>query len=69
VISARLAPNRERRWHFCVPLLMSAAGIALISSFGCIASFLAPYLIGWMRDTTQSASLVFRTNAAIVNPQ
>ena len=34
-----------------------AAGIGLISSFGSIASFLAPYLIGWMRDTTQSASL------------
>ena len=61
-----------------------AAGIALISSFGSIASFLAPYLIGWMRDTTQSASLalyvlalfialggflVLRTDAAIVNPQ
>lgn len=61
-----------------------AAGIALISSFGSIASFLAPYLIGWMRDTTQSASLalyvlallialggllVLRTQAAIVNPQ
>ncbi|MGF6594730.1 MFS transporter [Pseudomonas sp. 2835] len=124
--------QRERRWHLCVPLLMSAtgiavaglapgnpvmvlggliiagmgasaalpmfwqlppaflsnttqaAGIALISSFGSIASFLAPYLIGWMRDTTQSASLalyvlalfitlggllVLRTKAAIVNPQ
>jgi MFS family permease len=61
-----------------------AAGIALISSFGSIASFFAPYLIGWMRDTTQSASLalyvlalfialggclVMRTRAAIVNPQ
>ena len=61
-----------------------AAGIALISSFGSIASFLAPYLIGWMRDTTHSASLalyvlalfialggllVLRTRAAIVNPQ
>ena len=124
--------QRERRWHLCVPLLMSAvgiavaglapgnplmvlggliiagmgasaalpmfwqlppaflsngtqaAGIALISSFGSIASFLAPYLIGWMRDTTHSASLalyvlalfitlggllVLRTKAAIVNPQ
>ncbi|MNE40621.1 putative metabolite transport protein NicT [compost metagenome] len=124
--------QRERRWHLCVPLLMSAlgiaiaglspgnpvmvlggliiagmgasaalpmfwqlppaflsnttqaAGIALISSFGSIAAFLAPYLIGWMRDTTQSASLalfvlalfitlggllVLRTQAAIVNPQ
>lgn len=124
--------KRERRWHLCVPLLMSAvgiavaglapgnplmvlggliiagmgasaalpmfwqlppaflsngtqaAGIALISSFGSIASFIAPYLIGWMRDTTHSASLalyvlalfitlggllVLRTRAAIVNPQ
>lgn len=124
--------RRERRWHLCVPLLMSAlgiavaglapgnplmvlggliiagmgasaalpmfwqlppaflsnttqaAGIALISSFGSIASFLAPYLIGWMRDTAHSASLalyvlalfialggllVLRTRAAIVNPQ
>ncbi len=123
---------RERRWHLCIPLLMSAvgialaglapsnptlvlgglivagmgasaalpmfwqlppaflsnstqaAGIALISSFGSIASFFAPYLIGWVRDTTQSASLalyalallialggllVLRTQAAIVNPQ
>ncbi|MGV8371273.1 MFS transporter, partial [Pseudomonas aeruginosa] len=34
-----------------------AAGIALIRSFGRIASFLAPYLIGWIHDTTQSASL------------
>ncbi|WP_434155338.1 MFS transporter [Pseudomonas sp. JZ134] len=61
-----------------------AAGIAMISSFGSVASFLAPYFIGWMRDTTQSASLalyvlaaliavgaflVLRTPAAIVNPQ
>ncbi|WP_437882208.1 MFS transporter [Pseudomonas sp. LRF_L74] len=61
-----------------------AAGIGLISSFGSIASFIAPYLIGWMRDTTQSASLalfvlaffialgaalVLRTPAALVNPR
>jgi len=61
-----------------------AAGIALISSIGSVASFLAPYLIGWMRDTTHSTSLalyvlagvmtlggllVLRTQAAIVNPQ
>ncbi|QHF40068.1 MFS transporter [Pseudomonas sp. S34] len=61
-----------------------AAGIALISSFGSIAAFFAPYLIGWMRDTTQSANLalyllallialggflVLRTQSSIVNPQ
>lgn len=61
-----------------------AAGIAMISSLGSIASFAAPYFIGWMRDTTQSASLalfvlaifialgavlVLRTPAALVNPR
>lgn len=61
-----------------------AAGIAMISSFGSVAAFLAPYLIGWMRDATQSASLalyvlalfialggvlVLRTHASIVNPR
>lgn len=60
-----------------------AAGIALISSLGSIASFFTPYFIGWVRDTTHSASLalyvlavfialggllVLRTHAAIVNP-
>ena len=61
-----------------------AAGIALISSFGSIAAFAAPYFIGWMRDTTHSSSLalyllailialgaalVLRTPAAVVNPR
>ncbi|CAI3806312.1 Putative metabolite transport protein NicT [Pseudomonas sp. MM221] len=60
-----------------------AAGIALIGSLGSIASFFTPYFIGWVRDTTHSASLalyvlavfialggllVLRTRAAIVNP-
>ncbi|WP_438284346.1 MFS transporter [Pseudomonas alabamensis] len=60
-----------------------AAGIALISSLGSVASFAAPYFIGWVRDTTHSASLalytlavfiafggllVLRTRAALVNP-
>ncbi|WP_431484536.1 MFS transporter [Pseudomonas solani] len=63
---------------------VQAAGIALVSAFGSIAAFLAPYLIGWMRDTTHSASLalfllaflialggllVLRTPAALVNPR
>ncbi len=43
-----------------------AAGIALISSFGSIAAFLAPYLIGWMRDTTQSASLALYLLAILI---
>ena len=60
-----------------------AAGIALISSLGSVASFAAPYFIGWVRDTTHSASLalytlavfiafggllVLRTRASLVNP-
>ncbi len=60
-----------------------ATGIALISSLGSVASFLTPYFIGWMRDTTHSPSLalhilalfialggllVLRTRAATVNP-
>ncbi|MGC3136674.1 MFS transporter, partial [Pseudomonas aeruginosa] len=54
-----------------------------ISSFGSIAAILAPYLIGWMRDSTHSASqalyllailialgagLVQRTPPALVKP-
>ncbi|MGE8463825.1 MAG: MFS transporter [Pseudomonas capeferrum] len=61
-----------------------APGLALISSLGSVAAFVAPYLIGWMRDNTQSASLalyllslvialgallVLRTSAAVVNPR
>lgn len=34
-----------------------AAGLGLISTFGSIASFVAPILIGWVRDTTNSSSL------------
>jgi MFS family permease len=60
-----------------------APGLALISSLGSVAAFVAPYLIGWMRDTTQSASLalymlslviafggllVLRIQAKVVNP-
>lgn len=60
-----------------------APGIALISSLGSVAAFVAPYLIGWMRDNTNSASLalyllsvmitlgallVLRTSGKVVNP-
>ncbi|CAM6198123.1 MFS transporter, partial [Escherichia fergusonii] len=34
-----------------------AAGLGLISTFGSIASFVAPILIGWVRDTTNSSFL------------
>ena len=40
-------------WQFPPAFLSAAtlsAGLAIISSFGSIASFGAPYMIGWMRD-------------------
>ena len=40
-------------WQFPPAFLSAAtlsAGLAIISSFGSIASFAAPYMIGWMRD-------------------
>ncbi|MDH0301937.1 MULTISPECIES: MFS transporter [unclassified Pseudomonas] len=43
-----------------------ATGIALISSFGSIASFLAPYLIGWMRDTAGSPGLALQVLAVAI---
>ena len=43
-----------------------AAGIALISSFGSVAAFLAPYLIGVVRDATQSASLALYALALLI---
>ena len=46
-----------------------AAGIAMISSFGSIAAFLAPYLIGWMRDATQSASLALYVLALFIRSE
>ncbi|MFC2249386.1 MFS transporter [Labrys portucalensis] len=70
------------------PTVMSAAvlaaGIALVSSLGNVAAFLAPYFLGWMRDATQSSSLalyclavliaigglaVLRLPASLVNPR
>lgn len=32
----------------------SAAGLALICAFGSLAGFVSPYMIGWVKDTTQS---------------
>lgn len=40
-------------WQFPPAFLTAAtlsAGLAIISSFGSVASFAAPYMIGWMRD-------------------
>lgn len=43
-----------------------AAGIAIISSLGAIASFSAPYFIGWMRDATQSTNLALYILATLI---
>jgi MFS family permease len=35
----------------------AAAGIAFINSCGCLAGFLSPYLIGWLKDSTHSTAM------------
>ena len=60
----------------------AAAGIALINSWGNLAGFASPYLMGFLKDTTQSttigmyvmasalflgAALIFRIPAKLVN--
>jgi len=34
----------------------AAAGIALINSLGNLAGFVSPYLVGWLKDATQSTN-------------
>lgn len=34
--------------------ISSAAGLALICAFGSLAGFVSPYMIGWVKDTTQN---------------
>ena len=34
----------------------AAAGIALINSFGNLAGFVSPYVVGWLKDLTQSTN-------------
>jgi MFS-type transporter involved in bile tolerance (Atg22 family) len=34
----------------------AAAGIALINSLGNLAGFVSPFLVGWLKDTTQSTN-------------
>jgi D-galactonate transporter len=35
----------------------AAAGIAIINSFGNLAGFVAPYLVGWIKDSTGSTAM------------
>jgi nitrate/nitrite transporter NarK len=34
----------------------AAAGIALINSLGNLAGFVSPYMVGWIKDLTQSTN-------------
>ena len=35
----------------------AAAGIAVVNSFGNLAGFAAPYLVGWVKDATHSTDV------------
>ncbi|HKS12063.1 MAG TPA: MFS transporter, partial [Pseudomonas sp.] len=37
--------------------MAAATGIAMINSFGNLAGFLSPYMIGWVKDTTASTDI------------
>jgi MFS family permease len=43
----------------------AAAGIAFINSFGCLAGFASPYLIGWIKDATGSTNAGMYLIAAV----
>jgi nitrate/nitrite transporter NarK len=44
----------------------SAGGIALINSIGNLSGFFAPYMLGYVKDATQSLALGFYALAALV---
>ncbi|HTH16578.1 MAG TPA: MFS transporter [Magnetospirillum sp.] len=44
----------------------AAAGLAFINSVGQIAGFVSPYLVGWIKDTTQSTDLALYILAVIM---
>ncbi|SCM73023.1 putative metabolite transport protein NicT [uncultured Pleomorphomonas sp.] len=43
-----------------------AGGLALINSIGQIAGFVSPYMVGWIKDTTQSTDTALYILAAII---
>jgi nitrate/nitrite transporter NarK len=44
----------------------SAGGIALVNSFGNLAGFLSPYMLGYIKDATKSLALGLYSLAALV---
>jgi len=44
----------------------AAGGLALINSIGQIAGFVSPYMVGWIKDMTQSTDTALYILAAII---
>ena len=44
----------------------AAAGIAVINSFGCLAGFASPYLVGWIKDASGSTNAGMYLVAAVM---
>ncbi|PMS36819.1 sugar phosphate permease [Trinickia symbiotica] len=44
----------------------AATGIAAINAFAGLAGFVSPYLIGWLRDLTHSATIAMYVSAGVV---
>jgi nitrate/nitrite transporter NarK len=44
----------------------AAAGIALINSLGNLAGFVSPYMVGWIKDLTQSTNMGMYALAAFL---
>jgi D-galactonate transporter len=56
-------------WPLSSGFLSAAAavsGVALINSTGQLAGFLSPYLVGWIKDATQSTDLALYILAAVM---
>jgi nitrate/nitrite transporter NarK len=44
----------------------AAAGIAFINSLGNLSGFVSPYMVGWIKDATQSTNMAMYALAASV---
>jgi MFS-type transporter involved in bile tolerance (Atg22 family) len=44
----------------------AAGGVALINSIGQLAGFLSPYLVGWIKDATNSTDLALYILAGVM---
>jgi MFS family permease len=53
-------------WTATLKDAAAAAAIALINSFGCLAGFVAPFLVGFLKDRTGTASAGLYAIAAMV---